>query len=76
MSIWKKIYEWGVATPYRKAITTLVLYVMSFCMLRFLIDPQEFLNDIWHEIIYAVVGGLFTSMVVLGVELKKQREQH
>lgn len=75
MIVWRKILKWGTSNPYRKAITAFVIYIPIFCILRLFLHPQRFLNNMWLEIAYAVIGGLFTASVVLGINVIRQKDQ-
>lgn len=61
--------------PALKAITGFVIYMVIFCLVRLLVDPNDFLNSAWKNITIGLVIGLSISLLIFLVEVKRKREK-
>jgi|YNPNPStandDraft_1061719.scaffolds.fasta_scaffold57030_1 uncharacterized membrane protein len=57
-----KFRAWMLARPAQGAIVIFLVYVPIACLLRFVVDTDDFLTAPWGEILYSIVFGFLTAL--------------
>ena len=61
--------------PTLGAVVVFLSYVPIFCLIRFVVHPDDFLSAPWIEILYSAVFGILTATLtyVLAVHTKGRK---
>jgi hypothetical protein len=58
--------------PARGAVVIFLIYVPIYCLLRFVVDTDDFLTAPWVEILYSIVFGFLTALMAYLLVRAKQ----
>jgi prolipoprotein diacylglyceryltransferase len=75
MSIFRILANWLSGKPLLKTMTFFVIYIVLFCVVRFMVDANDFQNNTWKNIAVGLIIGLFTSIIIYSGEVKRKKRE-